>query len=39
MMHTDRISLIDKNGILRKNYKGSTINIEEIVSDIKTLRD
>ncbi len=25
MMHTDRISLIDENGILRKNYKGSTI--------------
>jgi len=39
MMHTDRISLIDEKGILRKNYKGSTINIEKIVSDIKTLRD
>lgn len=39
MMHTDRISLIDKNGILRKNYKGSTINIEELVNDIKTLKD
>ena len=39
MMHTDRISLIDENGILRKNYKGSTINIEEIVNDIKTLKD
>lgn len=39
MMHTDRISLIDENGILRKNYKGSTINLEEIVNDIKTLKD
>jgi protein SCO1/2 len=39
MMHTDRISLIDKNGRLRKNYKGSTLNIEEIIKDIKTLKD
>ena len=39
MMHTDRISLIDENGILRKNYKGSTLNIEELVDDIKTLKD
>ncbi len=39
MMHTDRISLIDKNGILRKNYKGSTLNIEELIKDIKTLED
>lgn len=39
MMHTDRISLIDENGRLRKNYKGSTLNIEELVNDIKTLKD
>ncbi len=39
MMHTDRISLIDEYGILRKNYKGSTLNIEELVNDIKTLKD
>jgi protein SCO1/2 len=39
MMHTDRISLIDENGKLRKNYKGSTVNIEELVNDIKTLKD
>ena len=39
MMHTDRISLIDENGILRKNYKGSTLNIEEIINDIKSLKD
>lgn len=39
MMHTDRISLIDENGVLRKNYKGSTLDIEELVNDIKTLED
>jgi protein SCO1/2 len=39
MMHTDRISLIDKNGILKKNYKGSTINIDELIADIKYLGD
>ncbi|MGB5289638.1 MAG: SCO family protein, partial [Ignavibacteriaceae bacterium] len=33
MMHTDRISLVDENGILRKNYKGSTLNLEEIIED------
>lgn len=37
MMHTDRISLIDKNGKLKKNYKGSTINIDELTEDIKNL--
>ena len=36
-VHTDRIQLIDQNGILRKNYNGSKINIEEIIKDIKTL--
>jgi protein SCO1/2 len=39
MMHTDRISLIDENSRLKKNYKGSTINIEELVKDIKRLKD
>ena len=39
MMHTDRISLIDQNGRLKKNYKGSTLNIEELVKDIKTLKE
>jgi len=39
MMHTDRISLIDASGILRKNYKGSTLNIEEIINDIKSIED
>jgi protein SCO1/2 len=39
MMHTDRISLIDEKGVLRKNYKGSTLNFEEIINDIKSLKD
>ena len=36
-VHTDRIQLIDQNGILRKNYNGSKISIDEIIQDIKTL--
>ena len=36
-VHTDRISLMDKEGRIRKNYLGSKIKIEEIVNDIKTL--
>lgn len=36
-VHTDRISLIDRQGRVRKNYKGSTINIGEIVNDIKQI--
>lgn len=35
--HTDRIQLIDKDGIIRKNYLGSKINIDEIVDDVKKL--
>ena len=37
-IHTDRIQLTDAGGRIRKNYKGSAINIEEIVNDIKSLR-
>lgn len=37
--HTDRISLIDKSGRVRKNYSGSKIDVDEIVNDIKTLGD
>lgn len=37
IIHTDRISLVDENGNLRKNYKGSTAKPEEIVIDIKKL--
>ncbi len=37
VIHTDRISLIDQNGRLRSNYKGSTANLDMIVEDIKYL--
>lgn len=36
--HTDRISLIDKKGFLRKEYSGSKANTSEIVVDIEKLR-
>ncbi|MFH1195183.1 MAG: SCO family protein [bacterium] len=36
-VHTDRISLMDQEGRIRKNYKGSEINLEEIINDIKSL--
>jgi protein SCO1/2 len=36
-IHTDRISLIDTQGRIRKNYLGSKINIDEIVADLKTI--
>jgi len=39
MMHTDRISLIDKYGKLKKNYRGSKVNLDELYNDIKYLRD
>lgn len=38
-IHTDRIQLIDKDGRIRKNYLGSKININEIVADIKRLKE
>jgi protein SCO1/2 len=36
-IHTDRIQLIDPEGRIRKNYKGSAINVDEIVGDIKKI--
>lgn len=39
IMHTDRISLIDKKSKLKKFYVGSTANIPQIVNDIKLLED
>lgn len=36
-IHTDRIQLIDDEGKIRKNYPGSSINIDEIITDIKAL--
>jgi protein SCO1/2 len=37
VIHTDRISLIDQEGNLRSNYKGSTANLDMILEDIKYL--
>jgi protein SCO1/2 len=37
VIHTDRISLIDQEGKLRSNYKGSTVNLDMILEDIKYL--
>ncbi len=37
VLHTDRIALINRNGILRQFYTGSTVNIEKLISDIKYL--
>ena len=37
MMHTDRISLLDKDGKLKKNYRGSKVNLEELYNDIINL--
>ena len=35
--HTDRITLIYNNAHVRKEYRGSKINIEEIINDIKQI--
>ncbi len=37
IVHTDRLSLIDQNGLLRKNYVGSIVDVNEVVDDIKYL--
>ena len=37
VMHTDRISLIDNQSILKKNYRGSKVNLEELYNDIINL--
>ena len=37
VIHTDRISLIDQDGRLRANYKGSTANLDMILEDINYL--
>ncbi|HMN17588.1 MAG TPA: SCO family protein [Ignavibacteriaceae bacterium] len=39
IIHTDRISLIDQNGKLRANYKGSTADLNMLIEDIKYLAD
>lgn len=35
--HTDRLTLIDQDGFIRKNYQGSVINVEEVLKDINYL--
>lgn len=37
VIHTDRISLIDQNGRLRANYKGSIADLNMVLEDIKYL--
>ncbi|HSL89140.1 MAG TPA: SCO family protein [Ignavibacteriaceae bacterium] len=37
IIHTDRMALIDQNGRLRNNYKGSVANLDEVVEDIEYL--
>jgi protein SCO1/2 len=36
-VHTDRIYLIDKELKVRKHYKGSEVNLDEIAEDVKLL--
>ena len=35
--HRDRISLVDKEGRIRKHYKGSTFDMDELLKDIEKL--
>jgi protein SCO1 len=35
--HTDRVTLIDRKGNIRKHYMGSELNPQEVAADIKTL--
>lgn len=37
-VHTDRISLVDEEGNIRKNYLGSKLKIDEVIKDIKKLQ-
>jgi protein SCO1 len=37
--HTDRITLLDRNGKIRNEYRGSKANVAEIIKDIKILGD
>lgn len=38
-VHTDRITLMDKDGRVRREYKGSSVNVDDVMKDIKTLSD
>lgn len=35
--HTDRVTLIDKKGQIRRNYPGSDLRSDEVINDILTL--
>ena len=35
--HTDKITLIDEEGFIRKNYSGSELELEKVIEDIKIL--
>jgi len=37
-IHTDRISVMDPEGKIRSEYKGSTANMEELIKDINRIR-
>lgn len=37
--HTDRVTLIDREGNIRKQYTGSEFNPEEVAEDVKKLID
>ena len=37
MTHTDRITLIDRNGNIREDYSGSHVDINKLFEDIKSL--
>ncbi len=36
--HTDRISLVDSKGRIRKHYKGSKLNENEVLNDLRKIR-
>lgn len=38
-IHTDRITLIDAENRIRKEYKGSEINLDEIINDLENIGD
>ncbi|MGM0507208.1 MAG: SCO family protein, partial [Bacteroidota bacterium] len=35
--HTDRVSLVDADGRVRRHYVGSELDVEQVVSDIRSL--
>lgn len=37
IIHRDRVSLVDKSGQIRKHYKGTTFDFDEVTKDIKSL--